>query len=146
MRLEVFILPVADVDRAKAFYEEAGFVLDVDHQPNEQFRVVQFTPPGSECSVTFGIGLGEVPASPLKGIHLCVSDIEEAVAELSDRGVRTDPIRHMGADGWVDGVDPERRKYGSYSGFTDPDGNGWLLQEVGNGKSRVERHESQDST
>jgi predicted enzyme related to lactoylglutathione lyase len=147
MRLEVFILPVADVDRAKAFYEQAGFVLDVDHQPNEQFRVVQFTPPGSECSVTFGIGLGEVPASPLKGIHLCVSDIEEAVAELSDRGIRTDPIRHMGADGWVDGVDPERRKYGSYSGFTDPDGNGWLLQEVGKGNSREERHdESQDST
>jgi predicted enzyme related to lactoylglutathione lyase len=147
MRLEVFILPVADVDRAKAFYEEAGFVLDVDHQPNEQFRVVQFTPPGSECSVTFGIGLGEVPASPLKGIHLCVSDIEEAVAELSDRGIQTDPIRHMGANGWVDGVDPERRKYGSYSGFIDPDGNGWLLQEVGNGKSRGERHDkSQDST
>jgi predicted enzyme related to lactoylglutathione lyase len=147
MRLEVFILPVADVDRAKAFYEQAGFVLDVDHQPNEQFRVVQFTPPGSECSVTFGIGLGEVPASPLKGIHLCVSDIEEAVAELSDRGIQTDPIRHMGANGWVDGVDPERRKYGSYSGFIDPDGNGWLLQEVGNGKSRGERHDkSQDST
>jgi catechol 2,3-dioxygenase-like lactoylglutathione lyase family enzyme len=142
MRLEVVILPVADVDRARAFYEQAGFHLDVDHQPNDQFRVVQFTPPGSDCSVTFGIGLGEVPASPLKGIHLCVSDIEEAVAELSDRGIETHTIRHMGAEGWVDGVDPERRKYGSYSGFTDPDGNGWILQEVGGGTTRTARHQN----
>ena len=140
MRLEVVILPVADVDRARAFYEQAGFILDVDHQPNDQFRVVQFTPPGSPCSVTFGIGLGEVPASPLKGIHLCVADIEEAVAELTDRGLECDPIRHMGPDGWADGPDPERRKYGSYSSFTDPDGNGWILQEVGAETSREDRH------
>lgn len=133
MRLEVVILPVSDVDRAKGFYEKAGFALDVDHHPNEQFRVVQLTPPGSDCSITFGFGLGETPASPLKGIHLCVADIEKAVAELSDRGVATDPVRHMGPDGWADGPDPERRKYGSYSGFTDPDGNGWILQEVGAG-------------
>lgn len=141
MRLEVIILPVYDVDRARAFYEQAGFHLDVDHQPNDEFRVVQFTPPGSECSVTFGIGLGAVPDSPLKGIHLCVTDIEEAVAELTSRGVETDPIRHMGPEGWEDGPDPERRKYGSYSGFTDPEGNGWLLQEVGHGESREERHD-----
>ena len=131
MRLEVVILPVSDVDRAKEFYATAGFVLDVDHQPNEHFRVVQFTPPGSHCSITFGVGLGETPASPLKGIHLCVADIEEAVTELSDRGIETDPIRHMGQQGWEDGTDPERRKYGSYSGFADPDGNGWVIQEVG---------------
>jgi catechol 2,3-dioxygenase-like lactoylglutathione lyase family enzyme len=131
MRLEVVILPVSDVDRAKAFYEQAGFVLDVDHQPNAQFRVVQFTPPGSACSVTFGIGLGEVSASPLKGIHLCVVDIEEAVAELAKRGIETEPIRHMGPSGWEDGPDPEHRKYGSYSAFSDPDGNGWVIQEVG---------------
>ncbi len=131
MRLEVVILPVSDVDGAKAFYEQAGFVLDVDHRASEQFRVVQLTPPGSACSITFGVGLGETPASPLKGIHLCVADIEEAVADLRERGVETDPIRHMGPDGWADGPDPERRKYGSYSGFTDPDGNGWVLQEVG---------------
>ncbi|HEX6302168.1 MAG TPA: VOC family protein [Acidimicrobiia bacterium] len=142
MRLEVVILPVSDVDRARAFYEQAGFHLDVDHQANDQFRVVQFTPPGSPCSVTFGIGLGEVPASPLKGIHLCVADIEEAVAELSNRGIETEPIRHMGPDGWADGPDPERRKYGSYSGFVDPDGNGWILQEVGPGSTREERHSS----
>lgn len=131
MRLEVVILPVSDVDRAKEFYESVGFALDVDHQPNEHFRVVQLTPPGSSCSITFGVGLSETPASPLKGIHLCVVDIEEAVSALSERGVETDPIRHMGPEGWVDGPDPERRKYGSYSGFTDPDGNGWVLQEVG---------------
>lgn len=140
MRLEVVILPVSDVDRAKAFYEQAGFVLDVDHQPNDEFRVVQFTPPGSDCSVTFGIGLGETPASPLKGIHLCVADIEEAVADLKKRGIEVDAIRHMGPNGWEEGPDPERRKYGSYSAFTDPDGNGWILQEVGGGTSREDRH------
>ena len=140
MRLEVVILPVADVDRAKAFYEQVGFDLDVDHQPNEHFRVVQFTPPGSDCSVTFGIGLGEVAASPLKGIHLCVADIEAAVAVLADRGVETEPIRHMGPGGWQDGPDPDRRKYGSYSAFSDPDGNGWVLQEVGSDTSREQRH------
>jgi catechol 2,3-dioxygenase-like lactoylglutathione lyase family enzyme len=140
MRLEVVILPVADVDRAKAFYEQAGFVLDVDHQPNDRFRVVQFTPPGSPCSITFGVGLGETPAAPLKGIHLCVAEIEEAVAELTGRGVDCDPIRHMGPGGWADGPDPERRKYGSYSSFTDPDDNGWILQEVGATNTREERH------
>lgn len=140
MRLEVVILPVSDVDRAKEFYEKAGFALDVDHQPNDEFRVVQFTPPGSSCSVTFGIGLGEVPASPLKGLHLCVADIEEAVADLVKRGIETDPIRHMGENGWQEGPDPERRKYGSYSAFVDPDGNGWLLQEVGAGSTREDRH------
>ena len=132
MRLEVIVLPVTDVDRAKDFYgEKLGFALDVDHQPNDRFRVVQFTPPGSACSITFGIGLGETTAAPVKGIHLCVADIEEAVAELRERGVAVSPIRHMGQSGWEEGPDPERRKYGSYSFFTDPDGNGWVLQEVG---------------
>jgi catechol 2,3-dioxygenase-like lactoylglutathione lyase family enzyme len=131
MRLEVVILPVGDVDRAKAFYERAGFILDVDHQASDDFRVVQLTPPGSACSITFGIGLGETPAAPLKGIHLCVADIGEAVAILKEKGVDCDPIRHMGAEGWTDGPDPERRKYNSYSGFRDPEDNGWLLQEVG---------------
>lgn len=132
MRLELVILPVSDVDRAKIFYERAGFELDVDHQPNDQFRVVQFTPPGSSCSITFGVGLGETTAAPVKGTHLCVADIEEAVADLSGRGIECDPIRHMGPGGWEDGPDPERRKYASYSGFTDPDANSFVLQEVGN--------------
>jgi predicted enzyme related to lactoylglutathione lyase len=140
MRLEVVILPVSDIDRAKAFYEQAGFVLDVDHDAGEQFRVVQFTPPGSDCSVTFGRGFEGVPTAPLTGLHLCVADIEEAVAELNERGVETEPIRHMGPNGWEAGPDPGRRKYGSYSGFTDPDGNGFVLQEVGRTVTRDERH------
>jgi len=141
MRLEVVVLPVSDVDRAKAFYEEIGFHLDVDHQAGDEFRVVQFTPPGSDCSITFGVGLGEMTASPIKGIHLCVADIEEAVADLEERGIDVAPIRHMGASGWEDGPDPERRKYGSYSFFDDPDDNGWVLQEVGSQTSREERHD-----
>lgn len=140
MKLEVIVLPVTDVDRAKEFYERVGFTLDVDHQPNDEFRVVQFTPPGSACSITFGIGLGINDLRPVNGMHLVVADIEEAVAELTDRGVDVEPIRHMGSAGWVDGTDPDHRNYGSYSGFTDPDGNGFLLQEVGYGSSREERH------
>ncbi|HEX6220374.1 MAG TPA: VOC family protein [Acidimicrobiia bacterium] len=140
MRLEVVVLPVSDVDRAKAFYEQLGFHLDVDHQVGDEFRVVQFTPPGSKCSITFGVGLGETAASPIKGIHLCVADIEEAVADLAERGIEVAPIRHMGPNGWEDGPDPERRKYGSYSFFNDPDDNGWVIQEVGVATSREERH------
>ncbi len=129
MRLEVVVIPVSDVDRARSFYEQAGFNLDVDHQAGD-FRVVQFTPPGSACSVTFGVGMGELTASPIKGIHLCVGDMVAAVADLNERGITTDPIRHMGQEGWVDGPDPDHRKYATYSGFTDPDGNGWVLQEA----------------
>jgi len=140
MRLEVVVLPVSDVDNAKAFYERLGFVLDVDHRVGDEFRVVQFTPPGSDCSITFGIGLGETTSAPVKGIHLCVADIEETVAELAGRGIDVAPIRHMGASGWEDGPDPERRKYGSYSFFNDPDDNGWVLQEVGEATSRQERN------
>lgn len=142
MRLEVVVIPVSDVDRAKDFYEKIGFVLDVDHQPNDQFRVVQFTPPGSACSVTFGTGLGINDDRPIRGMHLVVTDIEQATSELTERGVDVDPIRHMhkGGEGWVDGVNPEHNNYATYSGFTDPDGNGWILQEVGYGTTRAERH------
>lgn len=131
MKLEVVVLPVADIDRAKEFYERAGFRLDVDHAAAAKFRVVQFTPPGSACSIIFGIGLGEITESPIKGMHLVVNDIEKAVDELGERGIETDPIVHMNLEGTFDGPDPERTDYGSYSGFTDPDGNGWVLQEVG---------------
>lgn len=131
MRLEAIVLPVEDVDRAKEFYSKAGFHLDVDHEANEKFRVVQFTPPGSPCSVIFGVGLGPHSDSPVRGIHLVVTDIEAAVGELRERGIPTDPITHMTLEGTFDGVDPERTDYGSYSGFSDPDGNGWVLQEVG---------------
>jgi catechol 2,3-dioxygenase-like lactoylglutathione lyase family enzyme len=131
MRLEVIVIPVADVDRAKEFYEQrAGFTLDVDHRAGD-FRVVQLTPPGSYCSISFGTGLGIDDDRPLKGMHLVVTDIETAVAELSGRGVETEAIRHMGTDGWVDGPDPGHGDYATFSGFSDPYGNGWVLQEVG---------------
>lgn len=131
MRLEVIIIPVADVDRAKEFYDRAGFKLDVDHSGGDNFRVVQYTPPGSSCSIIFGVGLGAVTDSPVKGMHLVVSDVEKAVGELNERGVETTPIYHMNLEGRFDGVDPSHTDYGSYSGFTDPDGNVWVLQEVG---------------
>jgi catechol 2,3-dioxygenase-like lactoylglutathione lyase family enzyme len=139
MKLELVLLPVSDVDRAKTFYEQVGFHLDVDHQASEDFRVVQFTPPGSACSVTFGVGIGTGDPGTVKGTHLVVSDILDAVDELRGRGIEVDGIRHMGPAGWVDGPHPERSNYGSFSGFADPDGNTWVIQEVGHGESREER-------
>jgi len=132
-KLEVIVIPVSDVDRAKAFYERLGFRLDVDHAPNEQFRVVQFTPPGSACSITFGVGVSQVAPGAYQGIHLVVNDIEAAHAELIDRGIEVSEPFHFGPDGQVAGVDPERRDFGSYLSFSDPDGNGWLVQEVKHG-------------
>jgi len=133
-KLELVLLPVSDVDRAKAFYtEKVGFDLDVDHQPSDEFRVVQMTPQGSACSVTIGIGIGITSAEPgsYRGTHLIVTDIEAARAELIERGVDVSEIRHMGPDGWAPGPDPEHRDYGSFADFSDPDGNSWVLQEVG---------------
>lgn len=130
MKLELVVLPVSDVDRAKAFYEMAGFRLDVDHRGGESFRVVQLTPPGSACSIA--IGLGITPATPgsAKGLHLVVTDIEAAHAELAGRGVPISEPFHFGAQGQAPGLDPERRSYGSFAQFEDPDGNVWLVQEV----------------
>ncbi len=128
-RLELVVLPVADVDRAKAFYETCGFRLDVDHDTGPDFRVVQFTPPGSACSIGFGVGLTTSTAAVV-GLHLVVTDIEAAHRDLVSRGVDVDPIRHMTPDGWRDGVDPAHTRYNSFAHFTDPDGNGWMLQEV----------------
>ena len=130
MKLEVIVLPVTDVDRAKEFYERAGFRLDVDHQAGESFRVVQFTPPGSECSITFGVGVSEPGAAPIQGLHLVVTDIEPVREDLVERGVDVSDIFHFSEGGQIPGLDPERRDYGSYAQFRDPDGNGWLLQEV----------------
>ena len=96
-KLELVLIPVADVDRAKQFYvETCGFTLDVDHQPNDDFRVVQVTPPGSACSLTFGIGITDAAPGTYRGTHLVVTDIEAARAELADRGVEISEIRHMG--------------------------------------------------
>jgi catechol 2,3-dioxygenase-like lactoylglutathione lyase family enzyme len=131
-KLELVVLPVSDVDRSKAFYtENAGFHLDVDTSPAEGFRVVQLTPPGSACSVTIGTGLTDTPPGTYKGLHLVVTDIAGARDELVARGVDVTEIRHFGPDGWQPGTHPERADYGSFADFADPDGNSWVLQEVG---------------
>ena len=130
LKLELVLIPVSDVDRAKAFYvENAGFRLDVDHQPNDDFRVVQMTPPGSACSITIGVGITSAPPGSYRGTHLVVTDIEGARTELVERGVEVSEIRHMGSAGWEPGPDPEHRDYGSFADFSDPDGNTWVLQE-----------------
>ncbi|HJZ61696.1 MAG TPA: glyoxalase superfamily protein [Miltoncostaeaceae bacterium] len=130
-KLELVMLPVADVDRAKEFYvERCGFRLDVDHHPNDQFRVVQMTPPGSACSITVGIGVTDAEPGSSRGTHLVVVDIEAARDELVGRGVDVSEIRHMGPTGWQPGADPEHRDYESFAHFSDPDGNTWVLQEV----------------
>lgn len=130
MKLELVVLPVSDVDRAKAFYEMAGFRLDVDHRGGESFRVVQLTPPGSACSIAVGLGITQAPPGSARGLHLVVTDIEAAHAELAGRGVPISEPFHFGAQGQAPGVDPERRSYGSFAQFEDPDGNVWLVQEV----------------
>ena len=130
-KLELVLIPVTDIDRAKAFYvDRCGFNLDVDHQPNDEFRVVQVTPPGSACSLTFGKGITEVAPGTYRGTHLVVTDIEAARAELVGRGVTVSDIRHMSPTGWQPGVDPQHTKYNSFAEFSDPDGNTWTLQEV----------------
>ncbi len=130
-KLELVLIPVTDVDRAKAFYtEKLGFNLDVDHQPNEHFRVVQMTPPGSAASITIGIGITDATPGSYRGTHLVVTDIEAAHAELTGRGVEVSDIRHMTGEGWKPGVDPDHSRYNSFADFADPDGNTWILQEV----------------
>jgi catechol 2,3-dioxygenase-like lactoylglutathione lyase family enzyme len=136
MKLELVVLPVSDVDRAKKFFERAGFNVDVDFQPNDAFRVVQVTPPGSACSVTFGIGVSQVEPGTYQGLHLVVSDLSRAVEDLRGRGIDVSDPFHFGADGQTPGLHPEREDYGSYAAFSDPDGNGFLLQEVGHQASR----------
>jgi catechol 2,3-dioxygenase-like lactoylglutathione lyase family enzyme len=132
MKLEVVIIPVADVDRAKDFYtEKLGFSLDVDHRAGEEFRVVQMTPPGSACSVTVGVGIGDATPGSYRGTHLVVTDLEATRAELVGRGVEVSEVRHMGEGGWSPGVDPGHTDYNSFADFADPDGNTWVLQERG---------------
>jgi catechol 2,3-dioxygenase-like lactoylglutathione lyase family enzyme len=128
-KLELIVVPVSDVDRAKAFYvDQAGFTVDVDHSAGEDFRVVQMSPPGSACSIAIMRNL-EAPGS-LQGLHLTVSDIEAAHGELVSRGADVSDYFHFGAAGQAAGLDPQRADYGSFFGFSDPDGNGWLVQEV----------------
>ena len=133
LKLELVLIPVSDVDRAKSFYvERCGFRLDVDHQPNDEFRVVQMTPPGSACSITIGIGITDAEPGSYRGTHLVVTDIVTARDELAARGVEVSDVRHFDrASGeWRPGPHPEHEKYASFADFADPDGNTWVLQEV----------------
>jgi catechol 2,3-dioxygenase-like lactoylglutathione lyase family enzyme len=131
LKLELVLVPVSDVDRAKAFYtDKVGFNLDVDTQPAEGFRVVQMTPPGSACSITIGTGLTDAAPGSVRGLHLVVSDILAARAELVQRGVEVSEVRHFESGKWMPGPDPHRSKYNSFADFSDPDGNTWLLQEA----------------
>ena len=127
MKFEVTPIPVADFDRAKAFYQRLGWRLDIDHQFTEQVRAVQFTPPGSPASIQFA----PAGAERLQRLLLIVDDIEAARAELVDRGAPVSDIRHMTADGWKPGPDPAHTDFNSFADFADPDGNTWVLQERG---------------
>jgi predicted enzyme related to lactoylglutathione lyase len=128
-KLELIVVPVTDVDRAKAFYlEQAGFELHVDHSAGEDFRVVQLNPPGSACSIA--VMKQPERAGQVLGLHLCVEDIDVARAELVARGTDVSELFHFGERGQAPGPDPERRSYNSFVSFSDPDGNGWLVQEV----------------
>lgn len=128
-KLELIVVPASDVDRTKAFYlEQAGFELLVDHRAGEDFRVVQLTPPGSACAIA--VMKQPERAGSLLGLHLIVPDIDAARAELADRGVEVSEVFHFDEGGQQPGHDPERRDYNSFVSFSDPDGNGWLVQEV----------------
>jgi catechol 2,3-dioxygenase-like lactoylglutathione lyase family enzyme len=130
-KYEVTVVPVSDVDRAMEFYaERLGFNVDVDHRAGESFRVVQLTPPGSACSISIGTGISTAVPGSYEGMHLVVTDIEAARAELVDRGVDVSEPFHFGPEGQTPSLHPERADYGTYLSFSDPDGNGWLIQEV----------------
>jgi catechol 2,3-dioxygenase-like lactoylglutathione lyase family enzyme len=135
-KLEVVTLSVSDVDQAAAFYTQAGFTLDVDYQPASGFRVVQLTPPGSACSIQLGTGLTDAPPGLVRATYLAVTDLEAAQRELAERGVKVSDIRHKSPieawkGGWQPGPDPERRDYASFADIADPDGNTWVIQEIG---------------
>ncbi|MGZ6754354.1 MAG: VOC family protein [Nocardioides sp.] len=131
-KLEVVIAPVADVERAREFYvDRLGFRLDNDFRPNDQFRVIQVTPPGSACSIVFGTGLGGgVAPGSLKGAQLVVEDIEEAHAFLEERGIANSGPQHFLDGVMTAGVERNRVDYGTFVYFDDPDGNSWALQEI----------------
>jgi catechol 2,3-dioxygenase-like lactoylglutathione lyase family enzyme len=139
MKLEVFVIPVSDVDRAKEFYSRLGWRLDADRATGDSFRLVQFTPPGSGCSIQFGVNLTSAAPGSVRAMLLAVSDIEAARRELVARGIDAGQVFHCEAGtscrfsnngARVTGPHPERLSYYSYVSFSDPDGNGWLLQEV----------------
>ena len=138
MRLEVVVVPVSDVDKAKAFYQALGWRLDADFAKSEDFRVVQLTPPGSPASIIFGTGVTAAAPGSADGLQLVADDIEAARAELTSRGADVSEVfhdaggvfHHGGAEGRATGPAPDHQSYGSFVSFSDPDGNGWYLQEI----------------
>ena len=138
MKLEIVVIPVSDVDRAKRFYGELGWRLDLDFKAGDDYRVIQFTPPGSGCSVMFGKNITSAAPGSAQALHLVVSDIVAVRNELLRRGIEiSEPFHdtggvfhHADATRVVRGLNPQRQSYASYASFSDPDGNGWLLQEV----------------
>jgi catechol 2,3-dioxygenase-like lactoylglutathione lyase family enzyme len=137
VKLEVIVLPVSDVDRAKEFYGRLGWRLDADVARGDDLRLVQFTPPGSACSIQFGTNIAASAPGSAQSLYLSVADIEAAREELLTRGVAVGEVFHEGAlgarfhdPGRVPGPAPDRDTYGSFAAFSDPDGNGWLLQEI----------------
>ncbi len=143
MKFEIIVIPVSDVDRAKDFYSKLGWRLDADYDSGKDFRVIQFTPPGSGCAIIFGKNVTAAAPGSAQGMYLIVSDIEAACAELLGRGIESSEVFHDEAGVYagtdepylfgrhrVGGVDPEHRSYRSFASFHDPDGNGWLLQEI----------------
>ena len=129
-KLEVVVIPVADVDRAKAFYCRLGWRLDADFARDGGFRIVQLNPPGSAASIQFGTQVSTAAPGSAESLYLVVDDIEAAHADLVARGVEVSELFHLGPDGPISGPDPERRSYFTRATFADPDGNTWLLQEI----------------
>jgi catechol 2,3-dioxygenase-like lactoylglutathione lyase family enzyme len=143
MKFEIIVIPVLDVDRAKEFYAKLGWRLDADYDNGRDFRVIQFTPPGSGCSIIFGKNVTAAAPGSVQGMYLIVSDIQAARKELLDRGVEVSEVFHDAAGEYagpdepylfgrvrVNGPDAEHRSYRSFASFRDPDGNGWLFQEI----------------
>jgi catechol 2,3-dioxygenase-like lactoylglutathione lyase family enzyme len=143
MKFEIVVIPVSDADRAKAFYAKLGWRLDADYDNGKDFRVIQFTPPGSACSIIFGKNVTGAAPGSAQGLYLVVSDVAAARAELVGLGIQVSEVFHGGADVYagpdqpylfgrlrVSGPDPEHRSYRSFASFSDPDGNGWLFQEI----------------
>jgi catechol 2,3-dioxygenase-like lactoylglutathione lyase family enzyme len=127
-KIEVVVVPVTDIDRAKHFYnEQVGFAVDHDTRVNDQVRIVQLTPPGSGCSIVIGTGMVEMTPGSLQGLQLVVSDVDAARAQLVERGADVSPVRHVDQNGvWIDGRGGD---WNSFIFFSDPDGNGWTVQE-----------------
>ena len=138
MKIEVVVIPVSDVDRAKRFYAALGWRLDLDAAPNELYRVIQFTPPGSACAIIFGRGITVAAPGSAQGVHLVVSDIVTVRNQLLARGIEvSEPFydagglfHHANRELVTEGLQPQRNSYGSYATFRDPDGNSWVLQEI----------------